>query len=124
MVSLELTVSDTHPYAVEQKEAEILMDVALKPALYEINGSDGYYRVDLHLGNIPDANWNGTITLSRWKLTIQEDRIMLAVSTTHPPYEGLLKKFIEHTFERYRTLERDYLKTVEHINIMKEAGRF
>ena len=119
----ELTVTDDHPYNVEQKEAEILMRKALAPVLYEITGSDGYYRPDLKMGNVKGSDWNGTINLLGWDLSVQESRIVLSMKVSHVPYEPLLKKAIEYTFDRYRELERDYLKIVEQMEIMKQAGR-
>lgn len=119
----ELIVTDDHPYKVEQKEAKILMKKALAPVLPEITGSDGYYRPDLKMGNVPESNWNGTINLLGWDLMVQENSIVLSMKVSHVPYEPLIKKAIEYTFERYREIERDYLKTVEQLEIMKQAGR-
>jgi len=119
----ELTVTDSHPYNVEQKEAGILMRKALQPALKEIHGSNDYYQVNLDMSVVKNAEWNGTIPLSGWSLSIAESEIILSVRVNHVPYGDLLKKFIEHTFDRYRELERDYLKMVEQLEIMKQAGR-
>jgi hypothetical protein len=118
----ELTITDSHPYNVEQKEAEILMRKALQPALIEMH-SDDHYLANLDMSVVKNAEWNGTITLSGWGLTIKESKITLSVRVSHIPYEDLLRKFLEHTFNRYHELERDYLKMVEQLEIMKQAGR-
>lgn len=112
----ELIVTGDQPYKVEQKEAEILMKKALAPVLYD-------YRPDLKMGNVPESNWNGSITLVSWELSVQENHIVLSMKVSHVPYEPLLKKAIEYIFDRYREIERNYMNTVEQLEIMKQAGR-